>query len=180
LGAVKVKRGGILSYALPDQLAAADWSTGRLERILKEWVVGIEAAGQLIVIRTPPGSAHLVASAIDHAQIPEIAGTVSGDDTMFVAIRDGADIRTMLTRFERMMGQDAETETRLKAFADYQVNEALMAKSDNAFFLHCLPARRGEEVTGSVMESPKSAVWRQAENRMHTARGALAWLAGVR
>jgi ornithine carbamoyltransferase len=78
------------------------------------------------------------------------------------------------------MGQDAEAETRLKAFADYQVNETLMAKSDDAFFLHCLPARRGEEVTEAVMESPKSAVWRQAENRMHTARGALAWLAGVR
>ena len=106
LGAVKVKRGGVLSYALPDQLGAADWSTGRLERILREWVVGIEAAGQLIVIRTPPGSAHLVASAIDHAQLPEIAGTVSGDDTMFVAIRDGADLRTMLARFERMMGQE--------------------------------------------------------------------------
>jgi transcriptional regulator of arginine metabolism len=106
LGAVKVKRGGILSYALPDQLAAADWSTARLERILKEWVVGIEAAGQLIVIRTPPGSAHLVASAIDHAQLPEIAGTVSGDDTMFVAVRDGVDLRQTLARFERMMGQE--------------------------------------------------------------------------
>jgi ornithine carbamoyltransferase len=78
------------------------------------------------------------------------------------------------------MGQDAETETRLAAFADYQVNQALMARSDDAFFLHCLPARRGEEVTHDVMESPRSAVWRQAENRMHTARGALAWLAGVR
>ena len=54
-----------------------------------------------------------------------------------------------------------------------------MAKADDAWFLHCLPARRGEEVTDAVMESPKSAVWRQAENRMHTARGALAWLAGV-
>jgi len=78
------------------------------------------------------------------------------------------------------MGQDDETETRLRAFADYQVDAALMAKSDDAFFLHCLPARRGEEVTHEVMESPKSAVWRQAENRMHTARGALAWLAGIR
>jgi ornithine carbamoyltransferase len=78
------------------------------------------------------------------------------------------------------MGQDDETETRLRAFADYQVNEALMAKAEGAFFLHCLPARRGEEVTHEVMESPRSAVWRQAENRMHTARGALAWLAGVR
>jgi ornithine carbamoyltransferase len=78
------------------------------------------------------------------------------------------------------MGQDAETEARLEAFADYQVDDALMAKSGNAFFLHCLPARRGEEVTDSVMEGARSAVWRQAENRMHTARGALAWLAGVR
>ena len=78
------------------------------------------------------------------------------------------------------MGQDDEAETRLRAFAAYQVNEGLMAKAKDAFFLHCLPARRGEEVTHAVMESPKSAVWRQAENRMHTARGALAWLAGVR
>lgn len=78
------------------------------------------------------------------------------------------------------MGQDAETETRLKAFADYQVDEALMAQTDDAWFLHCLPARRGEEVTHAVMESSRSGVWRQAENRMHTARGALAWLTGVR
>ena len=78
------------------------------------------------------------------------------------------------------MGQDDETATRMEALGPYQVDAALMAKSDNAFFLHCLPARRGEEVTDEVMESPKSAVWRQAENRMHTARGALAWLAGMR
>jgi ornithine carbamoyltransferase len=78
------------------------------------------------------------------------------------------------------MGQDDEAEARRAAFADYSVDEALMAKADDAWFLHCLPARRGEEVTHRVMESPKSAVWRQAENRMHTARGALAWAAGVR
>ena len=78
------------------------------------------------------------------------------------------------------MGQDEEAEARRTAFAAFQVNEALMAKAANAWFLHCLPARRGEEVTQAVMESPRSAVWRQAENRMHTARGALAWLAGVR
>ncbi len=78
------------------------------------------------------------------------------------------------------MGQDDEAETRRQAFAAYQVDEALIARTDDAWFLHCLPARRGEEVTHDVMESPKSAVWRQAENRMHTARGALAWLAGVR
>jgi transcriptional regulator of arginine metabolism len=109
LGAVKVKRGGALAYALPDQLGAADWSAGRLERILGEWVVGIEAAGQLLVLKTPPGSAQLVASAIDHAQLPEIAGTVSGDDTLFVALRDGVTVHAVLKRFERMMGREKVT-----------------------------------------------------------------------
>ncbi len=75
------------------------------------------------------------------------------------------------------MGQDDEAEARRAAFAPYRVDRAMMAKADDAWFLHCLPARRGEEVTDEVMESAKSAVWRQAENRMHTARGALAWLA---
>jgi ornithine carbamoyltransferase len=78
------------------------------------------------------------------------------------------------------MGQDDEAEARLKAFAPYQVGDSLMSGCPDAFFLHCLPARRGEEVTDAVMEGPRSAVWRQAENRMHTARGALAWLMGAR
>src|SRR3546814_445076 len=76
------------------------------------------------------------------------------------------------------MGQDAETAARRTALADYQVNASLMALTDDAWFLHCLPARRGEEVTDAVMDGPKSAVWRQAENRMHTARGAMAWMMG--
>jgi len=108
LGAVKVKRGGILSYALPDQIGGADWSTGRLERILTEWALSIEATGQLIVIKTPPGSAHLVASAIDHSGLPEIAGTVSGDDTLFLAVRDGVSIPALLRRFEALMGHQKE------------------------------------------------------------------------
>ncbi len=91
---------------------------------------------------------------------------------------DGAQI--VYTDVWVSMGQDEEAEIRSKAFADYRVDEALMAKSDDAWFLHCLPARRGEEVTHEVMESARSAIWRQAENRMHTARGALAWLAGAR
>lgn len=106
LGAVKLKRGGVLAYFLPDQLGAADWSTGRLERLMGEFVLTIEAAGQLIILKTPPGSAHLVASALDQAQLPDVAGTVSGDDTMFVALRNGADVGTVLGRFTRMAGQD--------------------------------------------------------------------------
>ena len=106
LGAVKVKRGGALSYALPDQIGATDFSTGRLERILGEWVLTIEAAGQLIVIRTPPGSAHLVASAIDQSDLPEIAGTVSGDDTLFLAVRDGVVVPVLVNKFARLMGRE--------------------------------------------------------------------------
>ena len=106
LGAVKLKRGGVLSYSLPDQLGAGDWSTGRLERLMGEFVLSIEAAGQMIILKTPPGSAHLVASALDQARLPDVAGTVSGDDTMFVALRDGVDVRSALGRFARMAGQD--------------------------------------------------------------------------
>ncbi len=78
------------------------------------------------------------------------------------------------------MGQDDEAQARASAFAAYRVDEALMARCSKARFLHCLPARRGEEVSAGVIDGPRSAVWLQAENRMHTARGALAWLTGVR
>lgn len=106
LGAVKVKRGGATVYALPDQLGSSDWSAGRLERILAEWVLSVEAAGGLIVIKTPPGSAHLVASAIDSSGMAEIAGTVSGDDTLFLALRDGVAPGAMAARFRALAGQE--------------------------------------------------------------------------
>jgi len=73
---------------------------------------------------------------------------------------------------------DEDSDERRAAFESYQVDEALMARSRNAWFLHCLPARRGEEVSAHVIDGPRSAVWRQAENRMHTARGAILWLLG--
>jgi ornithine carbamoyltransferase len=91
---------------------------------------------------------------------------------------EGADI--VYTDVWVSMGQDEETEARARAFAGYRVDEALMARCPGARFLHCLPARRGEEVSAGVIDGPQSAVWLQAENRMHTARGALAWLMGVR
>ena len=71
---------------------------------------------------------------------------------------------------------DAHCEQKLAALAPYQVNEALMARAPAAHFLHCLPAHRGEEVTALVIDGPRSAVWRQAENRMHSARGAMLWM----
>ncbi len=102
LGAVKVKRGGVLSYALPDQLGDSDWAAARLRRIFAEWVQSVEAAGNLIVVRTPPGSAHLVGLALDQAKLAEVAGTISGDDTLFVALRDGVVPGVMATRFKKL------------------------------------------------------------------------------
>ena len=62
----------------------------------------------------------------------------------------------------------------------YQVNAGLMkAAADDAIFLHCLPAHRGEEVTDEVIDGPRSAVWDEAENRLHAQKGVLAWCLGV-
>ncbi len=91
---------------------------------------------------------------------------------------DGAEI--LYTDVWVSMGQDDEAEQRRRQFAPYRVDERLMAATAGAWFLHCLPANRGQEVTDPVIDGPRSAVWRQAENRMHSARGALAWLMGRR
>jgi ornithine carbamoyltransferase len=78
------------------------------------------------------------------------------------------------------MGQEAERAKRLKDFAAYQVNGDLMRSAPpNAVFMHCLPARRGEEVTDEVMDSPQSVVVAQAANRMHVQKGILVWLLGA-
>lgn len=99
LGAAKVKRGGASIYALPEQLVGADWAAGRLQRILAEWVRSVEPAGNLLVLKMPPGSAHLVGAAIDQAELPEVAGTISGDDTLFLALKDGVVADAMAERF---------------------------------------------------------------------------------
>jgi ornithine carbamoyltransferase len=71
---------------------------------------------------------------------------------------------------------DTDHGARLKAFAAYQVDEALMATAaPDAIFLHCLPAHRGEEVTAGVIDSPASLVWDEAENRIHAQKSILAW-----
>lgn len=99
-------------------------------------------------------------------------GVVQTEDP--VEAVDGADF--VYTDVWVSMGQDAEAEARLATLRPYQVDETLMARAPGARFLHCLPARRGEEVRAGVIDGPQSAVWRQAENRMHTARAALAWM----
>jgi ornithine carbamoyltransferase len=72
------------------------------------------------------------------------------------------------------MGQELESQKRLAAFEAYRVDEALFARAGNdAIFLHCLPAHRGEEVTDGVIDHPRSRVFDQAENRMHAFKALL-------
>ena len=73
------------------------------------------------------------------------------------------------------MGQEAEREARLRAFAGYTVDDRLLALADpEAIVLHCLPAHPGEEIARAVLDGPRSAVWDEAENRLHTAKAVLA------
>jgi ornithine carbamoyltransferase len=77
------------------------------------------------------------------------------------------------------MGQEEEQKIREKAFAGYQVDDALMKRANKkAIFLHCLPAHRGEEVSASVIEGPQSRVWDEAENRLHIQKAIMAVLMG--
>lgn len=79
------------------------------------------------------------------------------------------------------MGQESDSEERRRVFADYTVNDALMSVgASDAIFMHCLPAYRGYEVTAEVIDGPQSRVIGQGHDRMHAARGLLAFLAGVR
>lgn len=88
LGLVKVRsRNGRLVYARP---GSADLDRlGELSAALRRWATGVEAAAGLVVVRTPPGHANALALAFDAASLPEVAGCIAGDDTIFLAVRDG-------------------------------------------------------------------------------------------
>ena len=128
--------------------------------------------GVRVAIATPPGyrpDAGIVAQASEMGSI-----TVTQD---VAEALDGAD--AVYTDVWTSMGQEAESAERQRAFAPYQVNSKLFGLAkDEAIFLHCLPAKRGEEVTDEVMESPRSAVFDQAENRLHAQKALLVMLLG--
>jgi ornithine carbamoyltransferase len=84
----------------------------------------------------------------------------------------GADL--IVTDVWASMGQEEEQQKRLQTFAAYQVNREVMKQANrDALFMHCLPAHRGEEVTGDVLDSPQSVVWEEAENRLHAQKALL-------
>jgi len=99
LGAVKVRRDGAIRYIIPDA-AEPGHAAAKLERLLAEWVDAIIPAGNLLIVRTPPGSANLVANAIDVAQLSDVAGTIAGDDTIFVALADGVEAHAAAKRLQ--------------------------------------------------------------------------------
>ena len=92
LGAVKVRvPGGESVYAIPELPHERVAPEDHLRRMLSDWVADIGWSGNLVVLRTPPGSAHVVGSALDRSGLPEILGTVAGDDTVLVVVADGAE-----------------------------------------------------------------------------------------
>ena len=90
LGAIKVRiPGGASAYAIPDHPHEQVVPAGHLRRVFTEWVVGAESSANIVVLRTLPGSAHVVGSAIDRSGLEEVLGTVAGDDTLFVVAAEG-------------------------------------------------------------------------------------------
>ena len=105
-------------------------------------------------------------------------GTIVQSSDPLVAVA-GADV--VHTDTWTSMGRESEKAERLEIFSRYQVNASLMARAaPGASFMHCLPAYRGSEVTADVIDGDRSLVIAQGHNRMHTARGALAFLLGAR
>jgi transcriptional regulator of arginine metabolism len=105
IGAVKVKREGKLGYSLPEKLGDRNWPVDRLKRIFAEWVQAVETSGSLVVVRTPPGSAHLVALAVDQAKLPEVVGTIAGDDALFIAVRSSLPAEPLAQRLRDLIGE---------------------------------------------------------------------------
>jgi ornithine carbamoyltransferase len=131
--------------------------------------------GGTVVVASPPGyelPAHVRASV---ARVARFGGgvRVTGDPVAAVA-----EASAVYTDVWASMGQEDEAASRHEIFMPYQVNAALMARApEDAIFMHCLPAHRGDEVTDEVMDSPMSVVFEQSENRLHTQKALLALLA---
>jgi transcriptional regulator of arginine metabolism len=108
LGAIKVRiPGGDTAYALPDLPAQQIAPSEHLRRILGEWVVEVSRSGTLVLLRTPPGCAHVVASAIDRSAYPGVLGTVAGDDTILVVASEGPEGGDLAERLSTLAGMSA-------------------------------------------------------------------------
>jgi ornithine carbamoyltransferase len=112
------------------------------------------------------------------ARASEIAKTSGGSVTVSeepaLAVKDA---HVVATDTWVSMGQEAEKQQRVAAFAGFTVDRALMTQAESkAIFLHCLPAYRGYEVSAEVIDGPQSVIWQQAENRLHAQKALMLWL----
>ncbi|GEL19839.1 arginine repressor [Pseudonocardia asaccharolytica] len=107
LGAVKLRGadGGAPVYVIPEDgspVRGMEGGTARLSRLLGELLVSADASGNLAVLRTPPGAAHYLASALDRAALHDVVGTIAGDDTIFVVAREPLDGAALAERLRRL------------------------------------------------------------------------------
>jgi ornithine carbamoyltransferase len=148
---------------------------GDANNVARSLALGCALVGATFRISSPPGYAFGPAE-LDRIASAGAAAEVHDDPRDAV---QGAD--AVYTDAWYSMGQEEQKAQRREAFARWRVDERLMAAAgSDAVFLHCLPAHRGDEATDEVLDGPQSRIFDQAENRMHTARGLLAWLLGVR
>lgn len=133
--------------------------------------VGAAMMGMRVRVATPPGfGPSRTTRARVHAAGGELLWSPSPVEAVLGADAVYADVWTS-------MGQEAEAAERRAAFSGFTVTEELMGSAHpDAMFLHCLPVHRGEEVTGEVVDGPRSRVWKQAENRLHAVRSLLQWI----
>lgn len=141
--------------------------------VARSLVKACSMMGMTVAVASPSGY-ELPRGDIEAAR--RLGGQVEEAPSPSAAVR-GAD--AVYTDVWVSMGQDKQAPARLEAFGPYQVGQDLMSQAaPGAVFLHCLPARRGEEVTGEVLDGPASLVWPQAANRLRAMRGLLLWLFG--
>ena len=140
----------------------------------RSYLLGGATAGMHVRVAAPPGyqpDPGIVAAAQRIAA--ETGGSAAVVDDPALAVK-GADV--LATDVWVSMGQQ-DAPARREALAPFQVSGELLAQAaDGAIVLHCLPAHRGEEITAGVIDGPASAVWDQAENRLHAQKALLAWL----
>lgn len=105
LGAIKVRAaGGDTVYAIPELPTEQRAPEAHLRRVFSEWVVEVAHSANLVVLRTPPGSAHVVASALDRSGLSGVVGTVAGDDTLIVVVDESVSGADMATRLGELAG----------------------------------------------------------------------------
>ena len=105
LGAVKVRiPGGAMAYAVPEHSKDAASPEDHLRRVMGEFVVDVAHSANLVVLRTPPGSAHVIGSALDRAGYPDVLGTVAGDDTLILVCGESVGGATVAARLAALAG----------------------------------------------------------------------------